>query len=185
LHQVGVVAGMEEAIRWEVAGRGEFSDGHGDFVAGVAAGTVHAVFHYFVAQEVTVGDAEVEVFEEGGNASEEADALDAAGFGLIEEGMDEKAAGAVALGVGPDDDGADLGEVRAVDVEGGAADELAGAGFDDGEGVDVFADFRVGAVEEGAVAGEAFNQVMDGLGVVQLRFACVQGGWFGFAFVRG
>ena len=58
----------------------EFSDGHGDFVAGVAAGTVNAVLRYFVAQGVTVGDAEVEVFEEGGDAGEETDALDAAGL---------------------------------------------------------------------------------------------------------
>ena len=70
-------------------------------------------------------------------------------------------------------------------MERSTTDESVGGSFNDGESVDVFADFRVGAVEEGAVAGEAFNQVMDGLGVVQLRFACVQGGWFGFAFVRG
>ena len=37
-----------------------------------------------------VDDAEVEVFEEGGDAGEEADALDAGGFGLIEEGANER-----------------------------------------------------------------------------------------------
>ena len=86
---------------------------------------MHAVFHYLVAQGAMVDDAEVEVIEEGGDAGEEADALDAAGFGLIEEGVDEEAAGPVSLGVRPDNDGADLGEVRAVDVECSTADELA------------------------------------------------------------
>ena len=116
------------------------------------------------------GDAEVEVLEESGDAGEETDALDAAGFRLIEEGLHEQAAGSMSLGVGMDDDGTDLGEVLAVDVEGGTADELAGAGFDDGEGVDVGADFEVGASEEGAVAGEAVDELMDGAGVLQLRF---------------
>jgi|SRR5271170_4111566 len=118
---------------------------------------MHAVFHYFVAQGAMVDDAEVEVIEEGGNAGEEADALDAAGFGLIEEGVDEEAAGPVSLDVRPDYDRAHLRKVRSVDVERSTADELAWAGFDDGEGVDVFADLRVGAVEEGAVGGETLD----------------------------
>ena len=112
------------------------------------------------------GDAEVEVLEESGDAGEETDAPDAAGLGLIEEGVNEQAAGSVSLGVGMDDDGADLGEVLAVDVKSGTADELAGAGFDDGEGVDVRADFEVGAAEEGAVAGEAVDQLIDGGGIL-------------------
>ena len=124
------------------------------------------------------GDAEVEVLEKTGDAGEEADALDAAGFGLIEKGVNEQAAGTVSLGIGMDDDGADLGEVRAVDVKSGTADELAGACFDDGEGVDVGADFEVGATEEGAVAGEAVDQLMDGAGILQLRFTRSQG-WCG------
>ena len=115
------------------------------------------------------------MLEEGGDAGEETDALDAAGFGLIEEGADEQAAGSVSLGVGMDNDGADLGEVLAVDVKSGTADELAGAGFDDGEGVDVGGDFEVGAAEEGAVAGEAVDQVIDGAGVLQLRFTGSEG----------
>jgi hypothetical protein len=49
LHQVGVQAGMEEAIRRQVLGGWEFSDGHGDFVAGVASSAVQAIFHHFVA----------------------------------------------------------------------------------------------------------------------------------------
>jgi len=115
------------------------------------------------------------VLEESGDAGEETDALDSACFGLIEEGVDEQAAGSASLGVGMDDDGADLGEVRAVDVKSGTADELVGAGFDDGEGLDVGADFEVGAAEEGAVAGEAVDQVIDGAGVLQLGFTCSQG----------
>ncbi len=103
------------------------------------------------------GDAELEVFEEGRDACEEADALDTAGFGLIEEGVDEKAAGSASLGVGIDDDRADLGEVLTVDVECRAADELTSAGLNDGEGVDVDADLRVGAVEESALGGEALD----------------------------
>ena len=107
--------------------------------------------------------------KKAGIAGEETDALDAAGFGLIEEGVNEQAADSVSLGFGMDHDGADLGEVLAVDVKSGTADELAGPGFDDGEGVDVGADFEVGASEEGAVAGEAVDELMDGAGVLQLR----------------
>ena len=82
------------------------------------------------------------MFEEIGDAGEETDALDAGGFGLIAEGADEEAAGPVALGFRADNDRTDLGQVLAVDVECRAADELAGCRFDDGEGVDVGANFR-------------------------------------------
>ena len=71
--------------------------------------------------------------------------------------MDEETAGSVSLGVGMDDDGADLGEVRAIDVKSGTADELAGAGFDDGKGVDVCTDLRVTPREKRAVVGEAVD----------------------------
>jgi hypothetical protein len=162
--------GMKEAAWRPVAWCREFADGHSDFVAGVAPGTVYAVLQHFVAQGLMFGDAEVEVLEESGDAGEKTDAPDAAGFGLIEEGVDEQAAGPVSLGVGMNDDGADLGEVPAVDVECGTTDELAGIGFDDGEGADVRANLRVGAAEESAIAGEAVDQVIDGAGVLQLRF---------------
>ena len=99
------------------------------------------------------GDAEVEVFEEGWDASEEADALDASGFGLIEQCTYEKAPGSVPLRLGIDDDGANLGQVLAIDVQRGATEELGGAVFDDGEGPDVLTDLLVGATEEGAVVG--------------------------------
>jgi hypothetical protein len=72
-----------------------------------------------------IDNAEVEVIEEGRYASQETDAFDATGFGLVEEGLDEEAACSVTLSVGTDDDGADLGEVLAVDVKGGTANELA------------------------------------------------------------
>ena len=121
------------------------------------------------------GDAEVEVFEEGWDAGEETDALDGAGFGLIEEGADEQAAGSVSLGVGANDDGADLGEMLAVDVECGTADELVGFVFDDGEGADVRADLCVTPREQGAVVGEGVDELMDGAGVLQLRFTRLHG----------
>ena len=98
-----------------------------------------------------VGYAEVEVFEEGGDAGKEADAFDAAGFGLIEKSANEETASSASLGVGTYDNRADLSEVLAIDMEGSTADELAGAGFDYGEGLDIGADLRRGAVEEGAV----------------------------------
>src|SRR5258705_1862540 len=137
------MAGMKEATSRHVSWCREFADGHGDFVAGVSPGTVYTVLQDFVAEGLMFGDAEVEVLEESGDAGEETDALDAAGLGLIEEGADQQAAGPVSLGVGMDDDGADLGEVLAVDVKRGTADELVGAGFDDGKGGDVGADLCV------------------------------------------
>ena len=102
-------------------------------------------------------DAKVEMFKEGGDASEEADALDVGSFGLIEEGLDEEAAGAFSFALGLDNDGPYLCEVLAVDVKCGTADELTGAAFDDGEGSDVGLDFRVGPGEEGPIVGEAVD----------------------------
>ena len=137
------MTGMKETAPGPVAWRRELADGHGDFVAGVAASTVYTVLQHFVAEGLTFGDAEVEVLEEGGDAGEETDALDSAGFGLIEEGANQQTAGPLSLGVGMDDNGADLSEVLAVDVERGTADELVGVGFDDSKGGDVGADLRV------------------------------------------
>ncbi len=91
-------------------------------------------------------------------------------FGLIDEGADEEAAGSLSLGFRTDNDGTDLGEVLAIDMKRSAADELVGCRFDDGEGVDVGANFRIGAVQEGSVAGEALDQLTDGAGILQLRF---------------
>ena len=98
--------------------------------------------------------------------------------------MDQQAAGSVAFDAGVDDDGADFGEMLAVDVERGTAQKLARAGFYDGEGVDVFGDLRVGAVEEGVVVSEALDELMDSAGVVPLRLPCAQGCCFELA-LRG
>ena len=49
------------------------------------------------------------------------------------------------------------------------------ARFDDGEGANVGADLFKRAMEEGAVAGEALDQLVDGDGVLQLCFARSQG----------
>ena len=65
--------------------------------------------------------------EEVGDAGEEADGGDALLFGFFEKRAEETAAGALALGFGFDDDRADLGEVRAVEVQGSAAEEDAGS----------------------------------------------------------
>jgi hypothetical protein len=43
-----VVTGMKKVTPGPVARRREFADGHGDFVAGVAPGTVYAVLQDFV-----------------------------------------------------------------------------------------------------------------------------------------
>ena len=76
------------------------------------------------------------------------------------------------------DDGADLGEVRAVEMERAAAEEVvfedAGLGVGDGavgdgEVADVLADLGVGAAEEGAVVGEGVDEVEDVAGVLQAR----------------
>ena len=185
LHQVRVQAGLEGTIPRQVLGGREFSDSHGDFVAGVAPGTVYAIFCHFVSEGLMLCDAKVEVFEEVGDASEETDAPDAFGSGLIKEGADEQAAGSVPLGVRTDSDGADLGEVLAVDVEGGAAKELLGDGFDDGKGADVGTDLRVTPRKQGAIVGEAVDQAMDGAGVLQLRFPRSHGGCSEAAFGEG
>ena len=148
---------QKEAIQRHVPRGGKFAEGHGGLIAGVAAGAEPAVFQHFVAEDLTVGYFEVEVLEERGDASEEADTLDAAGIGLAQKFVNELTAGSAAFDVGTNDDGADLGEMRAVDVEGCAAEKLMGMGFDDGEGADVAADFSVGAGKEGPVVGEAVD----------------------------
>lgn len=166
--------GQEEISSRQVLWGGKLAERHCGLVAGVATGAVEAVFEHLVGEGLTLGGAEVEVFEEVGDAGEEAEALDAARLGLAHEFVDELATSSASFDIGADDDGADLGEVWAVDVEGCAAQELMGVGFDDGEGADVGADFGVGAGKEGAVVGEAVDQLMDGVGILQLRFASSQ-----------
>jgi hypothetical protein len=122
---------------------------------------VDAVFKDFVPERQALGDLEVKVLEEGGDTGKETNTLDAGGFGLVEDGSDEEAAGSVAFGIRTDGDGAHLGEVFAVYVEGSAAKELVGVGFDDGEGADVGADLGVGPAEQGAVKAKALYELMD------------------------
>ena len=171
LYQLRRLMGQEEISSWQVLWCGKLAECHCGLVAGVATGAVEAVFEHLVGKSLTLGGAEVEVLEEVGDAGEEAKALDAARFGLAHELVDELATGTASFDIGTDDDGADLGEVRAIDVEGCTAEELMGVSFDDGEGADVGADFGVGAGKEGAVVREAVDQLMDGVGVLQLRFA--------------
>jgi hypothetical protein len=175
LHQVGVGAWRKRTARRHAADVWKLSDSHRGLVAGVAAGAVDAVFHYFVLQGLVFDGAEVKVVKEGRDAGEETDALDATGFGLIENSAHEHAAGSVSLGVGTDDDGAEFGEVLAVDVERGAADELVQIVFHDGEGRDVLADLRVTPGEQGAVVGEAVDELVNGACVLQLRSTRSQG----------
>lgn len=148
---------VEEQVPRGITEGRKLPNGHGDFVAGVATGTVDAVLQGFVGQCLMVDEAEVEVLEEFGNASEEADALDVACFGLIEERVEEQATGSVSLGAGADNDRAKFGKVLAVDVEGGTTDELARSCFNDGEGADVRANLRVTARQQGAVVSEAVD----------------------------
>ena len=113
--------------------------------------------------------------EEVGDAGEEADGGDFLLFRFFEECAEETAACALALGFGFDDDGANLGQVGAVEVESTAAEEdAAGVSLDGrfgyGEVADVFADLGVVAAEEGAVAGEGVDEVKDGDGVGELGF---------------
>ena len=72
------------------------------------------------------------------------------------------------FGLRANDDGADLGEVLTVDVKGCAAKELVGVGFDDGKGADVGADLFVGAAKKGAVVGKAFDELVDGVSILQI-----------------
>lgn len=84
----------------------------------------------------------------------------------MDERAGEQAACSVACCSGLNDYGTHFCEVWAIDVEGGATDEATGLGFNEGEGIDVFADLRVGAMEKGAVVSEAFDQLIDGRGVL-------------------
>ena len=120
---------------------------------------------------MVLSDSEAEVFEEGRDASEEADALDVTLLGLSQERANEEAARSVFCDVWTDDDGAHLGEVWAVDVECCTADELAGCRLDDRERANVLVYFRVGPWKECAVVRVAIDELMNGLRVSRLCFA--------------
>ena len=156
---------------------GQRAADHGDFIAGVETWTGLAVLVDFVGHRIALGDAETEVVEELGDAGEEADAHDLVLGGFVDEGAEERAAGAQAFGIFADDDGADLGQVRAVKMERAAAEKLNALGFgfvggDEalgyGEVADVFADFGVGAAQQRAVAGERVDEVVDVAGVLEV-----------------
>lgn len=171
-----MVLHSEEVFR-QIEGLGKLADGHRDLVAGVSSVAVTAVFEDLVAKGESLGGAEVKVFEEGRDASEEADALDAFGFGLAEDGLNEETSGSVAFGLGEDDDGADLRKVLTVDVQSCAAEKPVCFGFYDGEGSDVGADLIVGATKKCAVVGEALNELVDGVSVLQIRSAGAHEVW--------
>jgi hypothetical protein len=166
---------MRRTARRHAAEVWELSHCHSGFVAGVAPGAVDAVLDDFVAESLVFDDAKVKVVEEGWDPSKEADALDVAGFGLIEECADEHATRSVPLGVGANNDGSDLGEVLSIDVKRGAADELVQVVFHDGEGLDVLADLCVTPGKQGAVVGEAVDELVDRAGILHLRSTCSQG----------
>lgn len=134
---------------------------HGDFVARVEAWAGLAVLVDLVGERGAVGDAEAEVEEEVGDAGEEADADDALVLGFFQKRAEELAAGTLAFGFGFDDDGADLGEVGAVEVQGSAAEKDASFGFGDLEVADVLADLCVVAAKKGAVSGEGVDELED------------------------
>lgn len=162
-----MVLRTEDVFR-KIEGLGEFSYGHRDLVAGVATGAMSAVFEYLIAEGESFGDVKVKVLEECRDAGEETDALDAFDFGLAEDGLDEKTSGAVTFGLGADDDRTYLREVLTVDVQGCAAEKLVSFGFDDGKGADVGADLFVGAAKKGAVVGKAFDELVDGVSILQI-----------------
>ena len=62
--------------------------------------------------------------EEVGDAGEEAGGEDAVVVGFGEQGAEEGSTGTLAFGFGNHDNGADLGEVRAVQMKRAAAEEL-------------------------------------------------------------
>jgi hypothetical protein len=155
---------------------GQRTTDHGDLVAGVEARAGLAVFVDLVGQGGAVDDAKAEVEKEVGDAGEEADGGDLLLFGLFEECTEETASGTLAFGFRLNDDGADFGEVGAVEVERSAAEEdttcfSRDGGFGYGEVADVLADFGIAAAEEGAVTGEGVDQIEDVDGVGKFGFA--------------
>ncbi len=118
---------------------------------------MNAILHDLVLKVLPVDDAQVESLEEGRDSRKEADALNSAGLCLIEESTDKEAACAFSHCVAVNCDRTDFGEMTAVDVQRRAAQELAGAGFGHGEGVNVLGYLVAGTGKEGSVAGEAVD----------------------------
>ena len=139
------------------------------------AGATDAVLHDLVLEVLAVGDVQVETLEEGRDSRKEADALDSTGFCLIEESLDEQTACPFSHCVRVNGDGADLGEMAAVDMKGGTADELAGGSLDYGEGVNISGNLVVGTRQKGSIRSEAVDQLMDCAGVLR---GCFSSAWW-------
>src|SRR5277367_5977316 len=106
-----------------------FSTDHCDFVAAVEAWAALAILIDFVGQCGAVfDDAKAVAEEEVGDAGEEADRIHAVVFGLFDQGIEEHAARTLTLALWVDDNRTDLGEVRPVEVQRAAADEVAFVG---------------------------------------------------------
>jgi len=118
---------------------------------------MNAILHDLVLKVLPVDNAQVESLEEGRDSRKEADALNSAGLCLIEESMDKEAACAFSHRVAVNCHRTDFGEMTAVDVQRGAAEELAGDGFGHGEGVNVLGYLVVGTGKEGSITGEAVD----------------------------
>jgi hypothetical protein len=158
---------------------------HRDLIAGVEARAGLAVLVDLVGHGVAFGDAEAEVREVVGDAGEEADGKHLVLFRLGEQRFKDGVACAQAAAVFADDDGADLGQVRAVEMQSAAAQELGLAGgvfrigaAGNGEIADVLADFGVAAAQQCAVAGERVDQIEDVAGVLEAGLVDVdRRGW--------
>jgi hypothetical protein len=144
---------------------------HGDLVASVQTRAGLAVFVNLVRQGGAINNTEAEVKEEIRDAGEETDRSNLLLFGLFEEGAEESTACTLAFGFGFDDDRADFGEVRAVEVKGTAAKEDTGFGFGYSEVADVLADLGIAATQKGSIAGEGVDEVEDVDSVGELSFA--------------
>src|ERR1700677_169017 len=141
---------------------------HGHFIATMQARAVLAVLEDLVGQLGLVFDAAKAVLEkEVGDAREQADRLNSVQLGLFDESAEDASAGALALGLGLDDDGAHLAKMRAVKVERAAAEEDAAIGFCDGEVANVFADLGEWTAQQRAIGGERVHQVVDVGGILK------------------
>jgi hypothetical protein len=126
---------------------------------------VQTIFHYLVAQRLVFGNPETKVFEKSWNAREKTNASDAAFLGLMEEGSNEQAACSMSLDLRANNDRAHLGEMRAVHMKSGTADELIPVRLDDGKSPDIFANFRIGPMEESPVMRETLHKLIDGMSI--------------------
>lgn len=119
---------------------GQPAPDHGYFVAVLALAAVAAVLVDLVRQQFHFYFPEAQVPEEGRDAGEQADAGDALLARLVEQALDQHAARAAPFVERPDRDGAQLGQMHAVDVQRPAARDAALA-FHHREIADVLVNF--------------------------------------------